>query len=136
LRPEFLGNEVYHKSVSFPLHIREINMSLDLWIEPKTCEHCGHTPECEVVNITYNLAPMWYAVYPDDKQMINIDGLLGEVAEIDLIVARQELKECPEKFIALNPKNGWGTYEGFVACIEKLIELCKKYPDGIWRADR
>lgn len=111
-------------------------MSLDLWIEPETCEHCGHTPEREVVNITYNLAPMWYAIFPEATRMIEIEGMLSGVACVELLIAREALWSDPGKFDKLNPKNGWGHYKDFICAIERLIELCQKHPDGIWRADR
>ena len=111
-------------------------MSLDLFLKFNNCPHCDRADYTENLNITYNLASMWYEIFPKDKQMIDIDGALGEVAEIDLTIALDELKENPEKFIKLNPTNGWGCYEDFVKYIEKLIELCKEHPNGIWESHR
>lgn len=38
------------------------------------------------------------------------------------------LKADPEKFKALNPKNGWGDYNGLVAFVEAYLEACKANP--------
>jgi hypothetical protein len=35
-----------------------------------------------------------------------------------------------ERFIALNPPNGWGSYEGFVPWIWRYIDACCEYPDA------
>lgn len=111
-------------------------MSLDLYMVIKSCEHCGHVETTDSLNITYNLAPMWYAIFDGAKQMCDIDTMSGEEAEPYLKIGLRRLKKKPEKFIALNPANGWGTYEDFVKYIENLIKLCKEYPDGIWKSDR
>lgn len=36
----------------------------------------------------------------------------------------------PERFIALNPTNGWGSYKDFVPWIERYIAACCEYPDA------
>jgi hypothetical protein len=40
------------------------------------------------------------------------------------------MKREPERFIALNPENGWGNYGDFVPWIERYIEACCEYPDS------
>lgn len=36
----------------------------------------------------------------------------------------------PEKFEALNPENGWGSYKNFVPWIFELIQACRMYPNA------
>jgi len=36
----------------------------------------------------------------------------------------------PEKYEALNSKNGWGLYEHFVPFVWKYLEACRKNPDA------
>lgn len=38
------------------------------------------------------------------------------------------MKDQPEKFKALNPTNGWGSYETFLPWLEKYLEACERYP--------
>lgn len=111
-------------------------MSLDLYMVLRSCEHCGHVETTESLNITYNLGSMWKEIFPDDKQMIDIDGMRGEVAAIKLKSAFYVLRVFPELFIKLNPTNGWGNYDDLMTYIEKLFDLSEKYPDGIWKSDR
>ncbi len=111
-------------------------MSLDLYMAIKSCEHCGHVETTDSLNITYNLAPMWYEAFPISDQMIDIDEMPGEEAEVILTLVLNSLKNFPDRFIAINPTNGWGSYEDFVKYIEKLIAICKEHPDGIWKSDR
>jgi len=68
--------------------------------------------------------------------MVDIDGMTGGAALLRLNIALLTLKSDPEKFIKLNPPNGWGSYDGFILFIEKLIEECNKHPNSIWRASR
>lgn len=111
-------------------------MSLDLYMIIKSCEHCGHIETTESLNMTYNVAPMWMEIFPDDRQMIDIDGMCGDTAALKLKSAFYALREFPELFIKLNPQNGWGCYDDFMNYIEKLFDLSEKYPDGIWKSDR
>jgi hypothetical protein len=40
------------------------------------------------------------------------------------------MKAEPARFIALNPPNGWGSYEHFVPWLEKYLAACAEYPDA------
>lgn len=50
--------------------------------------------------------------------------------------ALDALKQDPERFQALNPSNGWGTYENALWFFEKLVASCESNPDHIMRFDR
>lgn len=100
----------------------------------------NHTPEESIyqtnevysANITHNLIYM--------AQEAGIYRELWRPEEIGIKKAREltkplsqalhELKSNPERFKALNPKNGWGTYEGFVEFLYSLLETCYKYPEA------
>ena len=94
-------------------------MSLDLYIDD---DHVG--------NITHNLSPMFAeaGVY---EILWRGEGLrAGDQIEA-LEDARIAMISEPERFRALNPPNGWGSYEvasGFIAivCIH-----CRLNPNGI-----
>jgi len=40
------------------------------------------------------------------------------------------MKREPQRFIALNPSNGWGSYDGFVPWIERYIAACCEFPEA------
>jgi hypothetical protein len=111
-------------------------MSLDLYLE---CHHCKTT--LEDWNYTYNVSPMWFeamkSLNPDHEgKMIEIEELTGAKAVLVVEKGLKALKADPEKYRALDPENGWGSYDEFVEHIPKLIEACEKHPDAVWRAWR
>ena len=40
------------------------------------------------------------------------------------------MRANPEKFIALNPENGWGSYDTFLPWLERYLQACIEYPDA------
>ena len=40
------------------------------------------------------------------------------------------MKSDPERFIALEPPNKWGTYEVFVPWVESYLNACRENPDA------
>lgn len=46
------------------------------------------------------------------------------------------LKSDPSRFKKFNPENGWGTYEGLVAFVEKYLAACEEYPAAVVRVSR
>jgi len=79
---------------------------------------------------------MWYAIYPGDKGMVFIDGLTGEHSLKILRHAMDEFAKDPDKFIAMNPSNGWGNFESFKGYIYTLIRAAKEHPTWIWESSR
>jgi hypothetical protein len=79
---------------------------------------------------------MWYKIYPDAECMVDIDGMTGEQAYEKLSHARNELERHPHEFIALNPKNGWGDYDGFLDFINGCIKASLENPALIWSSSR
>lgn len=111
-------------------------MGLDLYIRETPCETCGHKREDFNINYTYNVSHMWYKIYPEDEGMVFIDGMTGKEAYNKLIHARQYMEEHREEMITLEPKNGWGSYDGFLEFINKCIDACLKNPKLVWESWR
>lgn len=99
-------------------------MSLDIRFE---CKHCGST--LYEANVTHNL-----------NSMAELAGLYGPVwrpeengieTASDLIKPLEkgitEMKANPERFEALNPANGWGSYSEFVPWLERLLSACNEH---------
>jgi len=81
-------------------------------------------------NITGNVSPMWELAGIYDE-LYNSDGkkvsdIIEKLEEGVMYMVRNA-----NKFKPLNPKNGWGSYEGAVKWLWDLIHEIKKYPDGI-----
>ncbi|WP_341323391.1 hypothetical protein NSQ62_07925 [Solibacillus sp. FSL H8-0523] len=99
-------------------------MSLDIWLTA--------TIKTELVskNVTHNLIGMWreagiYSVLYESE---------GKTANEVLPKLKQgliKLKENPVYFNKFNSPNGWGTYDGAVKWLEKLIKEFEEHPRGV-----
>lgn len=89
---------------------------------------------CEVVglNITHNLNSM--AAAAGIYQHLWRPEELGLTKAHELVEPLQEglarLRAEPDKFKALNPTNGWGTYETLCSFVEEYLAGCRKYPQA------
>jgi len=112
-------------------------MGLDLYLQHPKCPTCNHEPEYAYEGAyTYNVSPMWYAIYPDTKNMIPIEGMTGKEAEPLLHDAVYRLINSRRVLERLNPDNGFGSYEGFLKFLRDVLAASQDYPDLIWRAWR
>ncbi len=112
-------------------------MSLDVYLE-NYCDHCKRSEQVFEQNYTHNAnkmadaAGLYACVWrPDEHGM--------ELAEhiIELLKAGIELmKSDPERFKALEPANGWGSYDSFVPWLEKYLEACEANPKARIRVSR
>jgi hypothetical protein len=46
------------------------------------------------------------------------------------------MKADPNRFISLNPPNGWGSYDTFLPWLETYLAACEEHPDATVRASR
>ena len=99
-------------------------MSLDLYIED------------ESFNYTYNVAEMWYKVFPDDKGMVYIDGMTGDRAFEKINKAFNYLIKNRKDMLKLEPGNGWGSHQGFLYFLMDLMIACMRYPNSVWSSCR
>jgi hypothetical protein len=80
-------------------------------------------------NYTHNVTPMWKlagvyeALYMSDKQ--KAQSLIFTLSKGIKI-----MQDNPDDFIALNPENGWGSYETALAWLIKLRDNCIEFPEG------
>ena len=81
-------------------------------------------------NITHNLSPMAEAagfgrLLWGDERPRNA-AHLADAIEVGLDAMRAD----PERFKALDAKNGWGTYKDFVPWLERLVQACRDNPEA------
>jgi hypothetical protein len=83
-------------------------------------------------NITHNLTGMAGKV--DLYKALWRPEELGIIRGRDLVPLLEEglekLLRNPEKFQALNPENGWGSYEGLVRFVRRYLAACKDHPNA------
>lgn len=83
-------------------------------------------------NITHNLNAM--------EREAGLYQYLWRPEEVGITHARQLIEPLrtglklmegdPERFRALNPPNGWGSYEGLMGFVEDYVLACERYPDA------
>jgi len=90
------------------------------------------------LNITHNLNSMAGSagIYDclwrhEESDISKASDLIGPLTE-----GVDRLEADPEKFIAMNPANGWGTYDGLVSFAKELLEAATDNPDALIYASR
>lgn len=85
-------------------------------------------------NYTYNVSVMLYKAMPEHGIRV-INGKCGEEAVKFLLTIYNYMVINSEALKELNPPNGWGSYEGALALVHKLIEASLTHPDDLWKVD-
>lgn len=111
-------------------------MSLDLSLRPQKCPTCSHQEEGMHFNITYNLSSMWYYIWPQNEDMLPIDGLTGKMVRPLLELTIPKFIEHKVHLRTLEPKNGWGSLDYFVRVLREMRDACEEHPDWIWECER
>lgn len=99
-------------------------MSLDINITAKR--------EIEIYegNVTYNLADMYYKCIDKEEGFRKLDGMNCKQALLIINNAIQDMLNNSDEYRKLNPKNGWGSYEGLLKVLQDLRACCENNPDG------
>lgn len=121
-------------------------MSLDVYLYDMTipervekCQHCngdgtinlGREPLFQN-NITHNLTSMadeagvYRACWRPEELGITQAGQLIPILEKGVAA----LEASPAKYRAMNPSNGWGSYDGFLGWLRKYLEACRAFPEA------
>lgn len=90
-----------------------------------------HDEVVEIGNMTSNVSGMWYLALGGvslseykDKQA------KGCIADFERAVAHMDDPENRSTYEAMNPKNGWGSFEGAKSYLSKLLNACREYPEA------
>lgn len=90
------------------------------------------------LGITHNLGPM--AKEAGIYQHLWEPQELGISVARDLIVPLAEglkmLESDPPRFEALNPGNGWGTYNNLCDFVRDYLAACRMFPDSLIEVSR
>lgn len=82
-------------------------------------------------NITYNLADMYYKCIDKEKGFKKLDGMNCKEALPIINNAIQDMLNNADEYRKLNPKNGWGSYEGLLSRLQEMRNCCENNLDGI-----
>ena len=89
-----------------------------------------HHVEFFSANVTHNLTAMAdeagiyrHLWHPEQVDVVTASDLIEPLSE-----GLNWLRSEPERFKKLNPKNGWGDYQGFVQFVVAYLEACEAFP--------
>ena len=85
----------------------------------------------EDFNYTYNVSGMWYAAMPETGIRSHY-GMTGKDALVPLRHIRDYMEANRDDLIKMNPGNGWGSYDGALAFVNKLIAASLRNPEAVW----
>ncbi len=105
-------------------------MSYDLELRIHTGVGMARIDTGRGFNYTYNVRDMLEAVG------IVFNDLRGKpMSEVSLVFNKgiAKLKKDPEKYKAMNPENGWGSYETLVPFMEEMNHVFSKHPKATFR---
>lgn len=94
--------------------------------ECPTCKRCG--AELFDWSPTYNYAPMWRAA---GFSLRDFDGKTGAQVAVVLGPAVAAMEADPVRFRALEPANGWGTYDGAMPYLRDLLRIVTERPECV-----
>ena len=86
----------------------------------------------EVGSYTSNVGPMWCEALGGKLLREYKDAPCSEAAG-PLAEAVKRMEADPDRYREMNPKNGWGDYEGALDFLRRLAEACAQHPKcTIW----
>ncbi len=89
-------------------------------------------------NVTHNLGAMakeaglYWVLWRPDECGITKAGQLIEPLKAGLSVLLRNREDMQK----LNPRNGWGDYDGFVDFVSRYLDACKENPEATVDASR
>jgi hypothetical protein len=108
-------------------------MSYRITLMHERCAHCGVLPETDDWDCTSNLAPMWRRAGCD------LLGFKGKRASECAAVLREgiaALEREPDVYRAMNPPNGFGSYEELLPALRRLLALLDNHQNAIVQVRR
>lgn len=124
-------------------------MSWDAYLKD-VCITCGHSENCGTWNYTHNCNNMisevvkelgyelerhWLIDHMGESWFHVLDGLTGKDGSAFLAKIIEGLEANPERFQAMNPDNGWGSYETLLPVLRAMRNEGLKNPAASWRVN-
>lgn len=108
-------------------------MSYDLWL---TADMGGPVPITLGLldwNYTSNVSGMWRRAMPETDGLYGFDGKqAGEVLPA-LVRGIRDMEDNPAPYRAMNPSNGWGSFDSQLAALRELADAFRAAPKAIVR---
>ena len=112
------------------------------------CVTCGHPEDKGSWNYTHNCNGMiasvveemghtlekhWLIGHMGKSWCAALDGLSGKdgAAFLHEVVVRLEAE--PDRFCAMNPENGWGSYDTLLPVLRAMLAASRENPGAVWK---
>lgn len=79
-------------------------------------------------NYTYNVYPMLKLAFSEEAGIRVMHGSTGAECTLPLRRAIASMEDNPGIFRALTPGNGYGSYEGCLAWLRRILVGCVEHP--------
>lgn len=106
-------------------------MSYNIYLEIDT--GIGHMVEVYDWNCTSNVSVMWRTAGAD---LAEFDGKLAFDCAPTLADAVRRMEDDPDTYRAMDPPNGWGSYDTLLPRLKELAFQMIIHPDAIVRVSR
>jgi hypothetical protein len=83
----------------------------------------------DIGSVSRNLGSMYFDVLQGGISSLNNKKAADAIP--DLEAAIKKLEADPAKYRAMNPPNGFGSYDALVEVLKRLLENCKDRPNFI-----
>lgn len=101
------------------------------WDADLTCDACGHAIVEQ--NYTHNTNGMINVALDRDEHWLDaLNGATGPEGARLLDGIIKELESDPPRFRAMNPPNGWGSYDSVLPLLRKMRDAVGEVP-ATWR---
>lgn len=77
-------------------------------------------------SMTYNVSPMYREAF--GHSIMDLNGLPAPEAADRMEAALRDMENNPTKYKAMNPPNGWGSYEAAMSILRQMIPICRQHP--------
>jgi hypothetical protein len=113
-----------------------MSYDISIWVPARpACAHCDRGPDDETCagrwDPTWNLGPMLRAAGFEPGSDSPLHGRPATEWAAVLRGAIERMEAEPERFRAMNPENGWGSYDGILPVLREMLEVCERYPHAI-----
>ena len=113
-------------------------MSWDFSMQAPPCPTCGRSEsdgERLEANYTYTVAPMFREAFglSLDCGIRSLNGMTGAKACPLISAALDAMRADPDRYRAMEPENGWGSFADEFELLKKIGAWCAGHPDWTLR---
>lgn len=105
-------------------------MSYDVGVTSEPCPTCKRERDAdsERWNYTSNCGPMWRHA---GANLAEFAGKRAGDCAVILRAAIARMEADPATYEAMNPENGWGSYDRLLPALRRLAGIFESSPDGV-----